>query len=403
MPYLIDGHNLIGQLPDISLDDPNDEALLVQKLIGLMARIKKTCVVVFDYGLPGGTSRMSTRAVQVVFASLRSTADRVMIERIGKIPDPHNWTIVSSDNDVLGAARGRRMQILRSPEFAKMILSPPKRDVDIGEAMNVYVSPEEVAEWLKIFGSEEPPPPTRISEFSSRPPIEHFERKPGKVSKTPDKDARQNLSVDEWLKFFEGQTPTTNGDPTPPAKPDKPPVKPPPSQPEAPPKPVYPQLREPVKSNKSLVGGEQGEIAGRIFLRIGLFVEEHDLGRLTNAETGYVLNGQPPMRGPDVGFISIQRAPKGLPKGLVNFPPDLAVEIITPDEKVREALERVERYLEAGTHIVWVVYPDDKCVDVWHRESDGSLVKRKVNIDGTLAGEDVLPNFRLPLRSIFPK
>jgi S-adenosylhomocysteine hydrolase len=34
MPYMIDGHNLIGKLPDISLDDPNDEALLVQKLAG---------------------------------------------------------------------------------------------------------------------------------------------------------------------------------------------------------------------------------------------------------------------------------------------------------------------------------------------------------------------------------
>ena len=37
MNYLIDGHNLIGQLPDISLDDPNDEALLVQKLSGFCA------------------------------------------------------------------------------------------------------------------------------------------------------------------------------------------------------------------------------------------------------------------------------------------------------------------------------------------------------------------------------
>jgi hypothetical protein len=401
MPYLIDGHNLIGQMPDISLDDPNDEALLVQKLIGLMARLKKSCVVVFDYGLPGGTSRMSTRAVQVVFASGRSSADRVMIERISKIPDPLEWTVVSSDHEVLNSARARRMQIMRSLEFARMMQSPPKRDVDIGEAMNVYVSPEEVAEWLKVFGSEEEPPKTRNSEYALRPPIEHLERKPGKVKKADDKNARSNLSVDEWLEFFKGddgaQTPSVPPEPSGPAAPAKP-------QPASqPPKMIYPNLREPVKSDKSLVGGEEGEIAGRIFLRVGLFVEEHGLGRLTNAETGYILKGQSPMRGPDVGFISIQRAPKGLPKGLVPFAPDLAVEIITPDERVREALLRVERYLEAGTRIIWVVYPDDKCVDVWHRASDGSLVKRQIGIDGTLDGEDVLPNFRLPLRSIFPK
>ena len=121
MPYLIDGHNLIGQLPDISLDDPNDEALLVQKLTAFVARTGKRCVVVFDYGLPGGRSRMSTRAVQVVFASQRSTADRVMIERLGKLKDPRNWVVVSSDNDVLEAARLRKMQTLTSPDFAALM------------------------------------------------------------------------------------------------------------------------------------------------------------------------------------------------------------------------------------------------------------------------------------------
>lgn len=389
MPYLIDGHNLIGQLSDISLDDPNDEALLVQKLIGFMARTKKTCVVVFDYGLPGGTSRMSTRAVQVVFASQRSTADRVMIERIGKIPNPVDWTVISSDNDVLAAARARRMQVLRSAEFATLMQSPPKPDVDIGEAMNVYVSPEEVAEWLKVFGSDEEPPPTRINEYSTRPPVEHTERRRGKVKKTAEKDSKNNLSVDQWMKFFQAESKEAISAPTSRAK------QPPASNPSL--------KQQPVKSDKSLVGGEAGEIAGRIFLRIGLFVEEHGLGRLTNAETGYALKNQPPMRGPDVGFISIARAPKGLPKGLVPFAPDLAVEIITPDERAREVLDRVERYLEAGTRIVWVFYPDDRVVDVWHRGSDNSLNKRKIGIDGTLDGEDVLPNFRLPLRSVFGK
>lgn len=152
MPYLIDGHNLIGQLPDISLDDPNDEALLVQKLIGFTARTGKRCVVVFDYGLPGGSSRMSTRAVQVVFASQRSSADRVMIERIGKIPDPREWIVVTSDQDVREIARKRRMIVLTSVEFAELMKNPPKPVIDAGEAADVYVPPDEVDEWLNLFG-----------------------------------------------------------------------------------------------------------------------------------------------------------------------------------------------------------------------------------------------------------
>lgn len=151
MPYLIDGHNLIGQLPDISLDEPDDEARLVQKLAGFAARTGKRCVVVFDAGLPGGQSRMSTRAVQVVFASHRSSADRVMLERLRKIPDPLNWTVVSSDNEVLAAARARRMHILRSPEFAALLEAAPPAKPDPGEANDVQLSPQEVEEWLNLF------------------------------------------------------------------------------------------------------------------------------------------------------------------------------------------------------------------------------------------------------------
>jgi predicted RNA-binding protein with PIN domain len=154
MTYMIDGHNLIGQLPDISLDDPNDEALLVQKLIGFCARTGKQCLVVFDYGLPGGSSRMGTRAVQVVFASGRSSADRVMMERINKIPDPTGWVVVSSDNDVLATARKRRMATLHSEEFAALMQKPPKPKVDAGEAADVNLSEQEVDEWLDLFGGD---------------------------------------------------------------------------------------------------------------------------------------------------------------------------------------------------------------------------------------------------------
>ena len=152
MTYMIDGHNLIGKLPDISLDDPNDEALLVQKLNGFTARTGKSCLVVFDHGLPGGSSRMSTRNVQVVFASGRSSADRVMVERIYKIQDIKGWVIVTSDNDVMSRARRRGMETMHSEEFALMLDAPPPKIEDEGEATDVNLSSAEVDEWLNLFG-----------------------------------------------------------------------------------------------------------------------------------------------------------------------------------------------------------------------------------------------------------
>lgn len=156
MPYLIDGHNVIGQMPDIALDDPNDEAMLVQKLIAFNARTRKKVIVVFDHGVPGGVSRMSTKQVQVVFAPQRSSADLVMIERIGKAPDKAQWTVVTSDRRVVEAARRNRMTTMPSDEFAALLLSPaPKAapvEPDPGEAADVRLSDDEVDEWLRQFG-----------------------------------------------------------------------------------------------------------------------------------------------------------------------------------------------------------------------------------------------------------
>jgi predicted RNA-binding protein with PIN domain len=158
MTYLIDGHNLIGQLPDLSLTDPNDEAKLVQKLIGFAARHKKRVLVIFDSGLPGGRSRLSTNPVEVVFASGRSSADDVMIGRIKRARDPGQWSVVSNDHAVINAARARRMTVLTSAEFAPLLRptptgksAPRAADRDAGEAADVYVSPDEVEAWLKIF------------------------------------------------------------------------------------------------------------------------------------------------------------------------------------------------------------------------------------------------------------
>jgi predicted RNA-binding protein with PIN domain len=162
MAYLIDGHNLIGQLADLSLTDPNDEAKLVQKLISFAARASKRVVVVFDSGLPGGKSRLSTAQVEVIFASAHSNADNVMKERIKRARDPGQWVVVSNDRVVLDAARARRMSTLTSAEFAPQLRatpspkSPKPAEVeDQGEAADVHLSPAEVEAWLKLFQSKD--------------------------------------------------------------------------------------------------------------------------------------------------------------------------------------------------------------------------------------------------------
>jgi predicted RNA-binding protein with PIN domain len=163
MAYLIDGHNLIGQLPDISLADPNDEAKLVIKLRGFAARTGKRIIVIFDKGLPAGVSALSNGTVNVIFASHGSTADRLMIERIKRSRDPQRWIVVSGDNQVLYAARERKMKAVRSADFVSLLNAPPKQAASSeskkGKAQDqhddvkkdVYLSDAEIEAWLAEF------------------------------------------------------------------------------------------------------------------------------------------------------------------------------------------------------------------------------------------------------------
>lgn len=155
MPYLIDGHNLIARLPDIELSDPDDEAKLVIKLKGFVAKQGKRCTVIFDGGIPGGYSAMSNKAVKVIFASaFRTNADNLLCERIRKIKDRQNWTVVSSDNEVLDFARKHKMKAKTSADFAGQLQRKPRIRDGRGESTHVQVSKDEVDEWLDIFGDE---------------------------------------------------------------------------------------------------------------------------------------------------------------------------------------------------------------------------------------------------------
>ncbi len=152
MAYLIDGHNLIGRLRDLRLDDPNDEARLVERLRAAMARQGKRCTVIFDQGLPGGRSRdLSTPSVHVVFAHAGTTADAIILERIRAARDPGSLIVVSGDQAIIHAAKARRMRVVAPAEFTAVLSAPQAPNED---DPNPRVSPDEVEYWLHEFGSD---------------------------------------------------------------------------------------------------------------------------------------------------------------------------------------------------------------------------------------------------------
>ena len=218
MPYLIDGHNLIHYLNDITLDDPDDEAKLVLKLRGFCARSGKKCVVVFDHGLPGGTSSLSTTSVKVVFASAyQSNADRIIRERIRLTRDIKGWIVVSSDNEILDEARRVGMRGLKSIEFSERLERPEEDRPHRGLQDHVMVSENEIDEWMTLFDMEESSehiPEARPTSSQPQPRIARAQEKPEPAEKAhlsppskpksvlPPRIGQTEEEIDHWLQIF---------------------------------------------------------------------------------------------------------------------------------------------------------------------------------------------------------
>ena len=158
MFLLIDGHNLIGQMAGLRLDDPDDEAKLVALLRAYRvreqrrAKIPPNITVVFDHGLPGGQSpELSGGGVNVVFAFAGRNADSILCERIREARDPRQLMVVSSDREIVAAAKAKRVRVMRAEVFAARIEGPSETAEPVQEKT---LSPEEVEEWLHIFGEE---------------------------------------------------------------------------------------------------------------------------------------------------------------------------------------------------------------------------------------------------------
>jgi len=144
-------------------------------------------------------------------------------------------------------------------------------------------------------------------------------------------------------------------------------------------------------------GYQHGDVAARLLVAVGTFVLERSLGRVFAAETGFTLARHPDtVRAPDVAFISTARLPDPPPRGFAELAPDLAAEVLSPDDRPGEILEKVADWLKAGTRLVWVVDPLRLTARVYRADGSESML----NITDVLQGEDVLPGFECPLHSV---
>lgn len=141
-------------------------------------------------------------------------------------------------------------------------------------------------------------------------------------------------------------------------------------------------------------------VAQKIARRIDEFAESGALGSVF-PETSYQCfpDDRDMVRIPDVSFIRKGRLNADqFQHGHCRIPPDLAVEVVSPNDLYYDVEHKVGEYLSAGVRLVWVINPDARNVRVF--ALDGSV--RQLAETEELTGDDVLPDFRVRVATLFP-
>ncbi len=154
MPYLIDGHNLIPNIPGLSLDTIDDEIRLIERLQVFQQQSRKKIEVFFDNAPPSKNRTQKYAGVVAHFIRRGITADEAIHRRIQALGrGVSTWTVVSSDRAVQAAARAAHARVISSEEFAKELGQISKGSPDETIETDVQLSNKEVNEWLEVFSN----------------------------------------------------------------------------------------------------------------------------------------------------------------------------------------------------------------------------------------------------------
>jgi len=142
-------------------------------------------------------------------------------------------------------------------------------------------------------------------------------------------------------------------------------------------------------------------ILATLSTELNMYVRDNFTGRVLVGDAPFVIKrdaeGRDTLRGLDIAYVSSERLPGKLPRSPLHVAPDLAVEIISPSNKAEDIAKKIEQLLEAGTTLIWIVYPDLQHIVVHTID-----VVFKLKESDLLTGGDVLPGFELRVADIFP-
>ena len=142
-------------------------------------------------------------------------------------------------------------------------------------------------------------------------------------------------------------------------------------------------------------------VGGRLHRLLGNFAEEHNLAWVWPADNGIqCFPGHPnKVRKPDVSLVRQERCtPELLQQGYLRIAPDLAVEVISPNDLAEDLDGKITEYQEAGIALIWIVNPPFRTVRVYRPNTAPVLLHE----NDELRAEDLLPGFHCRVGDLFP-
>lgn len=148
-------------------------------------------------------------------------------------------------------------------------------------------------------------------------------------------------------------------------------------------------------------GAKHGYVCSTLMILLGGYVRLHKLGAMFDSSTAFKMKSGN-KRSPDISFMAKERLQglDDLPDGFLEGAPDLAVEILSPSNTVEEIDQKLVEYFDNGSRLVWVIHPRQKYVLVYRNAQEPD---RLLKSNDSLAGEEIVPDFTLPIADLFQK
>lgn len=147
-------------------------------------------------------------------------------------------------------------------------------------------------------------------------------------------------------------------------------------------------------------GFAHGALAGQLGGLLFAYVNQHKLGRVLAAETGFQIASDPDtVRAPDVAFVTNERLQKADFDRHKYFPgaPDFLVEILSPSDSYSDVEKKVAQWLAAGARLVVLADPAKQLLFAHRPGKPAQILSR----EDTLDASDVIDGWRVPVAEIF--